>query len=117
MKILLLLFLLVLGCKEKNLLDELENRIFELDEVYVYIEEDDMIESLGIHKEDYEDYMAMKTLIVYEQKEFYVFYELKDSLKHQLNKEGYILIEMDGYVYFGVNDLDVIQMFKDTLNK
>lgn len=119
MKILLLLFLFVFGCKEKNLLDELENEIYEYEEVYVVINQEEL-NSFDIQKEEYEDFLGLKTLVVYEQKEIYVFYNGNDALKAKLkerNNEGFVFVDMDDYVYYGVNDLKIIDLVKETLNK
>lgn len=120
MKILLLFFLFVFGCKEKNLLDELENGLYSLNEVYVLMDNKEVLERFDIKENDYEDLLALKSLILYEQKEILVFYKISDSLKEEiqlLKAENCISFEMDSYFYYGIDDSDIISYIKDTLNK
>lgn len=119
MKKILLLFLFVLGCEQKNRLDELEKKLYQLKDVYVLINQNEM-NQLGINKNDYKDYIALKTLVVYERKEIFVFYDGNESLKEkliQMKKENMEYIEMNNYIYYGINDESVIKLVEDTLNK
>ena len=119
MKILLLLLLLVFGCEKKNELDEIENYLFELNEIYVVINQNEVHEIFGIDENDYHDSIALRSLVEYQQKEIYIFYEVSDSLKnklHSLEKEDCFIFELNSYIYFGINDLDVIHDIKEILN-
>ena len=69
MKIIILFFLFVVGCNKQNKLDELESRLYELDEVYVLMDQDELDEMFEIGENDYKDILMMKTLVIYEQKE------------------------------------------------
>ena len=120
MKILLLIFLVICGCKEKNLLDELENRLYSFDEVYVLVENEEVYDKFDIDDNEYEDILALKSLVFYEQKEIFIFYKISDSFKEEiqlLNKENYISFEIDSYFYYGIDDSDIIDTIKNTLNK
>lgn len=120
MKILLLFFLFIFGCKEKNLLDELEKDLYTLNEVYVLMDDSEVYEKFKIKDNEYEELLALKSLIFYEQKEIFIFYKISDSLKKEiqlLNEENYISFEIDSYFYYGINDSDVIDFVENTLNK
>lgn len=119
MKILLLFFLFVFGCKEKNLLDELENGFYSFDEVFVLMDDSEVYEKLNVNENEYEELLALKSLIFYEQKEIFIFYKVSDTLKDKIDlmNDEYISFEIDSYFYYGVDDLDIIQYVKDTLNK
>ncbi len=120
MKIFLLFFLFIFGCKEKNLLDELEKGLYSLNEVYVFMDNKEVHERFDIDENEYEDLLALKSLVFYEQKEIFIFYEISDSFKEEiqlLNKENYISFEIDSYFYYGINDSNIIDYIKNTLNK
>lgn len=120
MKILLLFFLFICGCKEKNLLDELETDLYSLNEVYVLMDNKEVHERFEINENEFEDLLALKSLVFYEQKEIFIFYKISDSFKEEirlLNKENYISFEIDSYFYYGIDDSDIIDTIKNTLNK
>lgn len=119
MKILLLIFLVICGCKEKNLLDELENRLYSFDEVYVLVENEEVYDKFDIDDNEYEDILALKSLVFYEQKEIFIFYKISDSLKDKIQSMNNDLIsfEIGSYFYYGIDDSDIINMIKSILNK
>ena len=120
MKILLLIFLFICGCKEKNLLNELETNLYSLNEVYVLMDNEEVHKRFDINENEYEDLLALKSLVFYEQKEIFIFYKISDSCKEEiqlLNKENYISFEIDSYFYYGIDDSNIIKYIKNTLNK
>lgn len=120
MKILFFLFLFIFGCQDKHLFDELESKLFELDEVYVLVDKKDLHEKFDINESNYEDVIALKTLIVYEQKEIFLFDQASEALKNKiysLNHDSNIVLEIDSYFYYGVNDSKIIKIVENTLNK
>ena len=119
MKILLLFFLFICGCKEKNLLNELEKGLYSLNEVYVFVDNKEVHERFEINENEFEDLLALKSLVFYEQKEIFIFYKIDDSLKDKIQSinDEYISFEIDSYFYYGIDDSDIIDIIKNILNK
>lgn len=120
MKIILLLFILVVGCSKDNRLDELESRLYGIDEVFVAMEQNEVNDIFGIKNSDYDDFIALETLVVYDRKQIFVFYNASDFLKGQivlLNIKNHVVLEMDSYLYYGVDDSRVLDIVKEILNK
>lgn len=119
MKILLLFFLFIFGCKEKNLLGELEKGLYSLNEVYVFVDNKEVHERFKMNESEYEDLLALKSLVFFEQKEIFIFYKIDDSLKDKIQSinDEYISFEIDSYFYYGIDDSDIIDIIKNILNK
>lgn len=88
MKKYLLVFLLLAGCSSVRKLDSLEKALYETDTVYVEMEKKELYEKLMISDEDYGDFIAVKTLIVWNGKEVFVFENASENLMKKLDIYG-----------------------------
>lgn len=112
----MILFLLA-GCSHSKL-KELEDVLFDQKEVFVMIEENEMLEEWKISKSDYTDHIAVKTLVVLDQKKIYVFENADDALKRQAGLLGYYKSEIQNYtIFMSHENLQILTQIEDILNK
>lgn len=80
----LLILILLMGCTPVRKLETLENALYEWNDVYVEIDENELYERLNISKKDFSDKITLKTLVVLDQKELFIFEDPSEYLKIQL---------------------------------
>lgn len=120
MKKLLLLFLFLVGCEQVSPLKELEKQLYELSEIYVQVSQEEFHSKLMITQNDYDSFLTLKTLIVWNQKEIFIFENPSAFLIEKLNiykKENTRLYEIDDYVIYTSDDVEITDKIAQVLNK
>ena len=121
MKKYLLVFLLLAGCSSVRKLESLEKALYETDTVYVEMEKEELYEKLLIHDQDYSDCIAIKTLVVLNGNEIFIFENASDDLKKKLeiygNEQGEI-INIDIFsVYMSNKNKEMADLITKYLNE
>lgn len=103
MKKILVLFVLLCGCASNHKFERLQELLYQQEEVYVQMNDEELFEKLTIQRKDYEKVIALKTLVVWQQKEIIIFYKPNESIETKFKsyrKEGYDLYTIDDYLIY-----------------
>lgn len=116
MKKILLILILLVGCTHVSKLDEIETIISELDEVYVGMDENEMLSHLQLNHSEISNYKAFETLLVIDSKEIYVFENLDDQIIVRLSHLNYKVEQVNEFVIvMSERDEDLLLKIKEKL--
>lgn len=113
--------LMLIGCTSVRKLDLLEKALYETKEVYVEMEKEEVLDYFSIDEKDFNDYIALQTLLVFNGKQIFVFENASEHLNQKLNdyqKEKGSLSIIDEYtVYLSENDENLLNLITKYLNE
>ncbi len=120
-KLHLMICLMLIGCTSVRKLDLLEKALYETKEVYVEMEKEEVLDYFSIDEKDFNDYIALQTLLVFNGKQIFVFENASEHLNQKLNdyqKEKGSLSIIDEYtVYLSENDENLLNLITKYLNE
>ena len=106
-KLLLMICLMFVGCTPVRKLEDLENALYETKDVYVEMEK------------DFSDFIALKTLLVFNEKEIFIFENASEHLLQVLKEKekGFISVFDKYTVYLSEKDEELLNLITKYLNE
>ena len=118
-KLLLMICLMFVGCTSVRKLEDLENALYETKDVYVEMEKAAVFEYFSINEKDFSDFIALKTLLVFNEKEIYIFENASEHLLQVLKEKekGFISVFDKYTVYLSEKDEELLNLITKYLNE
>lgn len=117
-KTLLLLFLLA-ACQSSSKLEDTEKMLYELDEVYVEISEEEMKKRFLLENGDVRHYIALTSLLIIEENEIIIFENPSERFIERCKDllDGKV-ISFDKYlIYLSDENYDLLNQIKQSLSE
>ena len=106
--------LMLIGCTSVRKLDLLEKALYETKEVYVEMEKEEVLDYFSIDEKDFNDYIALQTLLVFNGKQIFV---LNQKLNDYQKEKGSLSIIDEYTVYLSENDENLLNLITKYLNE